>query len=84
MSRENHKVFQNPETLDFTRVSGFYKDSHELSPYWELPVYGLFVRHINGLRVKNFVCCPRSCNTRKADNITDEADRLFCDNVTVE
>ncbi len=69
---------------EITRVSGFYKDSHELSPYWELPVYGLFVRHINGLSVKKFTCKPRSCNKRKADNITAEKDRLFAENITVE
>lgn len=69
---------------EITRVSGFYKDSHELSPYWELPVYGLFVRHINGLRVKDFRCKPRSCNNRKSDNITDEKDRIFAENIIVE
>lgn len=69
---------------EITRVSGFYKDSHELSPYWELPVYGLFARHINGLRVKNFSCVPRKCNSRKKDNITDEKDRLYADGIIIE
>ncbi len=54
---------------EITRVSSIYTVSHELSPYWELPVYGLFVRHAEGVMVKDFECKPRSCNKRPFTNI---------------
>ncbi len=54
---------------EITRVSSIYTISHELSPYWELPVYGLFVRDAENVTVKNFECKPRSCNKRELSNL---------------
>ncbi|MBQ8502937.1 MAG: hypothetical protein IJ491_01525 [Clostridia bacterium] len=57
------------EYPEITRLSSIYINSHEESPYWELPVCGLYVRDCEGLRVNNFRCTPRSCNKRPITNI---------------
>lgn len=59
------------EYPEITRLCSIYTTSHELSPYWELPVYGLFVRNAEGITVESFTCTPRSVNKRPADNLTD-------------
>ena len=66
------------EYPEITRLSGMYIESHEKSPYWELPVYGLFVRDCENLRVNNFSCIPRSRNTRQLSNITIDNGQSFC------
>ncbi len=57
------------EYPEITRLSSIYINSHEESPYWELPVYGLFVRDTENITVKNFKCKPRTCNTRPENNL---------------
>lgn len=57
------------EYPEITRICSIYINSHEESPYWELPVYGLYVRDVKNLTVRNFNCTPRSCNTRPKDNV---------------
>ena len=57
------------EYPEITRLCSIYTNSHEESPYWELPVYGLYVRHCNNLKLTGFNCTPRSCNKRKMMNI---------------
>ncbi len=68
---------------EITRVSHRYIISHKLSFYWDLPVYGLFARHVDGLNVKGLEVIPRSSNTRPADNITDPEDRIDIQNCTI-
>lgn len=63
-----------------TRVSHMYLISHELSPYYDLPVYGLFVRNTDGITVENFNVKPRSCNKRSADNL-DKTEKYNISNV---
>lgn len=57
------------EYPEITRLCSIYTVSHELSPYWELPVYALFVRNTEALTVNDFTCIPRSVNSRPASNI---------------
>ncbi len=57
------------EYPEITRLSSIYTNSHEESPYWELPVYGLFVRDTENITVENFKCKPRTCNTRPENNL---------------
>ncbi len=71
------------EYPEITRICSIYTVSHELSPYWELPVYGLFVRNTDAITIENFDCIPRSTNKRPKDNITEETDRLYCKNVKI-
>lgn len=49
---------------EITRVSHIYLINHELSFYWDLPVYGLYVNHAEGVGVENFNVIPRPDETR--------------------
>ncbi len=68
---------------EITRVSHRYIISHEFSFYWELPVYGLYVRNTDGLTVSNLSVTPRTCNERPRDNITNESDWEYLSNVSI-
>ena len=52
------------EYPEITRLSSIYISSHEESPYWELPAYGLYLRHSGNIQVNKFSCIPRKMNTR--------------------
>ena len=52
------------EYPEITRLSSIYISSHEESPYWELPAYGIYLRHYGNTVIRNFSCVPRSVNTR--------------------
>ena len=54
---------------EITRVSHMYIHSHEVSPYYDLPVYGLFARNVKDLKIGNFVVIPRSSNKKPFTNI---------------
>lgn len=54
---------------EITRVSHKYIISHALSAYWDLPVYGLYVRYAENVVVNNFNAVPRSDETRPATNL---------------
>ncbi|MBR2892806.1 MAG: hypothetical protein IKB94_03030, partial [Clostridia bacterium] len=56
------------EYPEITRLCSIYTNSHEESPYWELPVYGLFVRDACEIKLNNFKCVPRRCNKRPCFN----------------
>lgn len=56
------------EYPEITRLCSIYTNSHEESPYWELPVYGLFVRDACEVKLNNFNCAPRRCNKRPCFN----------------
>lgn len=66
---------------EITRVSHMYLFNHTLSGYWDLPVYGLFARYVDGLEVENFTVTPRSSNTREMNNVQDEKKRIDLKNV---
>lgn len=57
------------EYPEITRICSIYTNSHEESPYWELPVYGLYVRNVKALEINSFSCKPRKCNKRPENNI---------------
>lgn len=63
---------------EITRVSHTYFISHELSAYYDMPVYGLYAYHVNGLTLENFNVKERSVNTRPFTNIGsfDERDSI--------
>lgn len=52
------------EYPEITRLSSIYISLHEESPYWELPAYGLYLRHSGNIRIDSFSCVPRSLNKR--------------------
>ena len=68
---------------EITRVIHRYLVSHELSVYKDMPVYGLFARHVNGLKVYNLNVQARSCNNLPRDNITQAKDRYDVIEVSV-
>lgn len=45
---------------EITRVSHRYIFSHELSKYWSLPSYGLYIRYAEDAKTNDFYCTPRS------------------------
>lgn len=49
---------------EITRVAHIYFHSHEMSRYWDLPCYGLFIRNADGLVIEDFDCIPRKANKR--------------------
>lgn len=57
---------------EITRVSHKYIISHESSKYYDLPVYGLFLRHVDGLNLENFKVIPRTCSTLDKWNLSGE------------
>lgn len=57
---------------EITRISHMYLINHTLSVYCDMPVYGLFARHVDGLTVTNFNVVSRSCNTRELTNIGEK------------
>ncbi|NLZ65857.1 MAG: hypothetical protein GX906_05665 [Clostridiales bacterium] len=61
-----------------------YIINHDISGYWDLPVYGLFARYVDGLEVENFKVTPRTTNTRERDNVEKEKDRISLKNVTLK
>ena len=67
-----HGAYEGPLNMggypESTRVSHMYIRSHNLSPYFDMPAYGLFVRNTDGLSVKNFSVVPRSVNKRPFSN----------------
>ncbi len=67
---------------EITRVSHKYLLNHELSAYYDLPVYGLYARYVDGLSVEDFSVTPRSANTRPHDNVREEGSRNHLNNVT--
>lgn len=57
---------------EITRVSHKYIISHEGSKYYDLPVYGLFLRHVDRLNLENFKVIPRTCSTLDKWNLWGE------------
>lgn len=58
------------EYPEITRLCSIYQNSHEESPYWELPVYGLYLRDTQNFSIKDFSCLPRKVNTRPCFNFS--------------
>ncbi len=56
---------------DITRVSHIYYKSHEKSKYWDLPCYGVCVKHAENIDYKNIKIKPRSCNKREEFYLDD-------------
>ncbi|HQC55338.1 MAG TPA: glycosyl hydrolase family 28 protein [Clostridia bacterium] len=67
---------------EITRVSHMYIINHNISGYFDLPVYGLFARYVDGLEVDNYKVTPRSTNTRDFCNVEKEEDRISLKNVS--
>lgn len=49
---------------EITRVSHFYYKNHEESGYWDLPCYGIYIRHAENIDYETYKCVPRSVNNR--------------------
>ncbi len=56
---------------EITRVSHIYIISHELSKYWDLPCYGILVRHTKNVDYTDYTATPRSCNEREMYYLSD-------------
>ena len=68
---------------EITRVSHKYMMSHEKSDYYDLPVYGLYVRYVDGLSIENFSVIPRKCSRLDKWNLDGEL-AVGATNVTVK
>lgn len=68
---------------EITRVSHMYLINHTLSVYCDIPVYGLFARHVDGLTVKNFNVKARTCNKREFTNINVKDKKYDIINSTI-
>lgn len=49
---------------EITRISHIYFKSHELSEYWDLPCYSLFMRYAEGVEYSTYRTAARTCNHR--------------------
>ncbi len=47
---------------EITRISHKYFKSHELSEYWDLPCYSLFMRYAENIDYSAYKTVPRACN----------------------
>ena len=56
---------------DITRVSHIYFIDHQFSKYWDIPCYGLVVRHAENVTYDGYFVTPRTCNTRDKYYIDD-------------
>lgn len=56
---------------EITRVSHHYFIDHKYSGYWDLPCYGIFVRHAKNVDYKGYTCTPRSCSELAFDYVED-------------
>lgn len=56
---------------EITRVSHFYFKSHELSGYWDLPCYSLFIRYADDVQYSEYKTVPRTCSELKEIYIKD-------------
>lgn len=70
-TEENLSVKENVSDIsmndypEITRVSHIYFKSHELSEYWDLPCYSLFVRYADGIDYSTYKTAARTCNHRE-------------------
>lgn len=56
---------------EITRISHFYLNSHELSGYWDLPCYSLFIRYADDIQYSGYKTKPRTCSQLKETYIKD-------------
>ncbi len=56
---------------EITRVSHNYFIDHKFSGYWDLPCYGMFVRHAKNVDYSGYTCTPRSCSELEFDYVED-------------
>lgn len=69
---------------EITRVSHSYLISHELSAYYDMPVYGLYLYNAENVRATSFNVIARSVNTRPFTNagLYDERDGIVNSSVS--
>ena len=58
---------------EITRMFHNYFIDHKFSGYWDLPCYGIFVRHAKDVDYNGYTCTPRSCNELEFDYVEDVA-----------
>ena len=68
---------------EITRVSHRYLISHEMSEYYDLPVYGLYLRYVDGLAIDNFKVISRKCSKLDKWNIDGDLAESVS-NVTIK
>ena len=59
----------NNGTVYIPRVLYLGLGDYESSIMKDYPVYSLYVKYVDGLTVKDFNVLPRTCNTRRLNNI---------------
>lgn len=71
---------------EITRVSHRYFAPHELSLYYDLPVYGLYLFNVQNVTATSFIVVPRSVNTRPLTNVGqfDERDGIVDSSVSTD
>lgn len=55
---------------EITRISHYYFISHEMSGYWDLPCYSLFLRNAENIEYESYHTVSRSCS--KLDEVYTE------------
>ena len=65
-----------------TRISHMYILNHEKSLYYDLPVYGLFVRNAKNVKFRKFNVVPRRSNKRNMTNI-DKPEKYNLSNCSI-
>lgn len=58
---------------EITRLSHKYFIDHKFSGYWDLPCYGIFVRHTENVDYSGYKCTPRECNRLEFACTEDES-----------
>lgn len=56
---------------EITRVSHRYFIDHKYSSYWDLPCYGIFLRHTKNVDYSGYTCTPRECSELDFDYVED-------------
>ncbi|MFI3140861.1 MAG: glycosyl hydrolase family 28 protein [Clostridia bacterium] len=67
---------------EITKIFYMGMGNYEDSLMYDIPVYGLYCRYVDGITVENFYVMPREDNELALDNIQSVFDRYFVSDVT--
>jgi len=77
---KKENAFINKDTLD--RVPERIKNYPEFSMFGELPAWGLYIRHADGIRIKNMLLTNKGADYRSAF-VADDVNGLKLNNLKV-
>ncbi len=67
---------------EITKIFFMGMGNYEDALMYDIPVYGLYCRFVDGITVENFYVMPREDNELPLDNIQNVFDRYFVSNVS--